>query len=58
MPALVEHLRARLGAHAVYGLRRVSEHRPENCAGRENGEHDAQYLMTITRESVDAIVIK
>jgi len=31
MPALVEHLRARLGAQAVYGLRRVSEHRPENA---------------------------
>ena len=31
MPALVEHLRARLGAAAVYGLARVSEHRPENA---------------------------
>jgi protein ImuB len=31
MPALVEHLRARLGAAAVYGLRAVSEHRPENA---------------------------
>jgi protein ImuB len=31
MPALVEHLRARLGAEAVYGIRRVSEHRPENA---------------------------
>ena len=31
MPALVEHLRARLGANAVYGLRRVCEHRPENA---------------------------
>jgi protein ImuB len=31
MPALVEHLRARLGAPAVYGLCRVSEHRPENA---------------------------
>jgi len=31
MPALVEHLRARLGADAVYGIRRVSEHRPENA---------------------------
>ena len=31
MPALVEHLRARLGAQAVYGIRRVSEHRPENA---------------------------
>jgi protein ImuB len=31
MPALVEHLRARLGAGAVYGLRTVSEHRPENA---------------------------
>jgi len=31
MPALIEHLRARLGANAVYGLRRVSEHRPENA---------------------------
>jgi protein ImuB len=30
MPALIEHLRARLGAQAVYGLARVSEHRPEN----------------------------
>jgi protein ImuB len=29
MPALVEHLRARLGAEAVYGLCRVPEHRPE-----------------------------
>lgn len=29
MPALVEHLRARLGAEAVYGIARVSEHRPE-----------------------------
>jgi len=28
MPALVEHLRARLGAQAVYGIRRVPEHRP------------------------------
>ncbi len=31
MPALVEHLRARLGASAVYGLQRVSEHRPEKA---------------------------
>jgi protein ImuB len=31
MPALVEHLRARLGAQAVYGLRRVAEHRPEHA---------------------------
>jgi protein ImuB len=31
MPALVEHLRARLGANAVYGLRRVPGHRPENA---------------------------
>jgi protein ImuB len=31
MPAFVEHLRARLGVDAVYGLRRVSEHRPEKA---------------------------
>lgn len=31
MPALVEHLRARLGAEAVYGIRRVPEHRPEHA---------------------------
>ena len=31
MPALIEHLRARLGARAVYGLALVSEHRPENA---------------------------
>lgn len=31
MPALVEHLRARLGNEAVYGLRSVSEHRPEKA---------------------------
>jgi protein ImuB len=31
MPALVEHLRARLGVAAVYGIRRVSEHRPEKA---------------------------
>jgi protein ImuB len=31
MPALIEHLRARLGADAVYGLCRVSEHRPEHA---------------------------
>lgn len=31
MPALVEHLRARLGADAVYGLERVSDHRPERA---------------------------
>jgi protein ImuB len=31
MPALVEHLRARLGADAVYGIHRVSEHRPEQA---------------------------
>jgi protein ImuB len=31
MPALIEHLRARLGAGAVYGLRPVLEHRPENA---------------------------
>jgi protein ImuB len=31
MPALVEQLRARLGARAVYGLGRVSEHRPEHA---------------------------
>jgi len=31
MPALVEHLRARLGTDAVYGLQRVAEHRPENA---------------------------
>jgi protein ImuB len=31
MPALVEHLRARLGAEAVYGIGCVAEHRPENA---------------------------
>ncbi len=31
MPALVEQLRARLGAEAVYGIRRVAEHRPEKA---------------------------
>jgi len=31
MPALVEHLRARLGANAVYGICRVPEHRPEHA---------------------------
>jgi protein ImuB len=31
MPALVEHLRARLGAEAVYGLECVAEHRPERA---------------------------
>jgi protein ImuB len=35
MPALIEHLRARLGAPAVYGLARVSEHRPEDAWRRE-----------------------
>ena len=34
MPALIEHLRARLGADAVYGIRRVPEHRPENALAR------------------------
>jgi protein ImuB len=31
MPALIEHLRARLGAEAVYGIGCVSQHRPENA---------------------------
>ena len=31
MPALIEHLRARLGAGAVYGLESVPEHRPEKA---------------------------
>jgi protein ImuB len=31
LPALVEHLRARLGAEAVYGIERVPEHRPEKA---------------------------
>jgi len=31
MPALVEHLRARLGAAAVYGIDRVAQHRPEHA---------------------------
>jgi protein ImuB len=31
MPALVEHLRARLGVGAVYGIDHVPEHRPENA---------------------------
>jgi protein ImuB len=31
MPALLEQLRARLGPQAVYGLSRVSEHRPEHA---------------------------
>ena len=31
MPSLVEHLRARLGAQALYGIRRVAEHRPERA---------------------------
>jgi protein ImuB len=32
-PPLVEHLRARLGAQARYGIRRVAEHRPERAWG-------------------------
>jgi protein ImuB len=31
MPALIEHLRARLGVDAVYGVVSVPEHRPENA---------------------------
>jgi protein ImuB len=31
MPALIEHLRARLGNAAVYGIAPVSEHRPEHA---------------------------
>jgi protein ImuB len=31
MPALIEHLRARLGSDAVYGIAGVPEHRPENA---------------------------
>jgi protein ImuB len=31
MPALVEHLRARLGVAAVYGVECVAEHRPERA---------------------------
>ncbi len=31
MPALIEHLRARLGNDAVYGIEPVSEHRPEHA---------------------------
>jgi protein ImuB len=37
MPALVEHLRARLGMNAVYGLRHVPEHRPENAWRAKKG---------------------
>ncbi len=37
MPQLIEHLRARLGAAAVYGLARVSDHRPENAWRAEKG---------------------
>jgi protein ImuB len=36
MPALVEHLRARLGAQSVYGLECVAEHRPERAWKREH----------------------
>jgi protein ImuB len=31
MPALIEHLRARLGVGAVYGITGVSQHRPEHA---------------------------
>ena len=31
MPAFIEHLRARLGPDAVYGIARVPEHRPEHA---------------------------
>jgi protein ImuB len=31
MPSLVEHLRARLGAQALHGIRRVADHRPERA---------------------------
>jgi protein ImuB len=31
MPALIEHLRARLGSAAVYGIAPVSQHRPERA---------------------------
>ncbi|HEX6396487.1 MAG TPA: DNA polymerase Y family protein [Steroidobacteraceae bacterium] len=31
MPSLVEHLRARLGTRALYGIRRAAEHRPERA---------------------------
>jgi protein ImuB len=37
MPSLVEHLRARLGNDAVYGIERVPAHRPEN-AWRKSGK--------------------
>jgi protein ImuB len=37
VPALVEHLRARLGVDAVHGLRCVSEHRPERASQKVTG---------------------
>ena len=47
MPALVEHLRARLGNDAVYGIRRVSEHRPEK-AWMETGKKGADLLSDVS----------
>jgi protein ImuB len=48
MPALVEHLRARLGVDAVYGLRRVSEHRPEN-ASQKKEKGTCLFIGAVTR---------
>jgi protein ImuB len=41
MPALVEHLRARLGVDSVYGIRRVAEHRPEKAQAVKEPALDA-----------------
>ena len=42
MPALIEHLRARLGADAVYGITEVSAHRPEHAHAATEPARDAK----------------
>jgi protein ImuB len=48
MPSLVEHLRARLGPQALYGIRHVAEHRPERAWCVAEPAIDASAAATTT----------
>jgi protein ImuB len=52
MPGLVEHLRARLGTAAVYGLGRVSDHRPEKSKGEEEKRKGTDLFIDETTRGV------
>jgi protein ImuB len=57
LPSLVEHLRARLGSQALYGIRRVAQHRPERAWGMAEPVIDERATVPMSSAVAPAVAV-